>query len=239
MEPTTFILILAAIIPAVFYILYIVMIDSHKPEPRSMLIAAALVGAAVAFALIKLGAALLPEGLQITTGLPLMESIAIGVLKLAIPVEVAKWVALFIFLALNKYYDEYLDGMVYSVCLAMGFAGVWNVWFMTNAIDATSLEMVEICVFIIFILVPIHLAASSMMGYFFALARNRHKIRNYVLAFLLPMLISGSLFSLLFLLGGHGAYYFIIGIVYSILSMIFHSQLFRLIKKDTKSVGNN
>ena len=232
MELTSIILCLAAIIPAAFYILYVDMFDSHKPEPRRLLFVAAFVGAVVALAVTYSGLFVFPEGLQIKETHPLMESLSIGFLKLAIPIEVLKFVALFIFLSLNKYYDEYLDGMVYSVSLAMGFAGVWDVWFITSGLDTASFEIIEKCIFIILVLIPIHLAASSMMGYFFALTRNKHKTWILVLALLLPIVISGLSFSLLFLLGNHVAYYIIIGILFTILSMIFYTQVFKLLKKD-------
>lgn len=232
MEQTTLILFIAAFIPAVFYVLYIEMVDSHKPEPRKMLIAAVAIGVLAALAITKLNLPLVPEGVLIRETHPLTDSFSIGFLGLAIPAEVAKWLALFIFLSLNKFYDEYLDGMIYSVCLAMGFAGIWSIWFMTDCIDSTSFEMTEKCIFIILILVPIHLAAGSMMGYFFAQAKGIHKIKNYVMALLVPILINGSLCSLFFMLGGHESYYVIVGILFTILSMIFFTMLYRLLKKD-------
>lgn len=208
------------------------MFDSHKPEPRRLLFVAALVGAVVALAVTYSGLSIFPEGLQIKEAHPLMESLSIGFMKLAIPIEVLKCVVLFIFLSLNKYYDEYLDGMVYSVSMAMGFAGVWDVWFMTSGVDTASFDISEICIFIVLILIPIHLAASSMMGYFYALTRNQHKIWILVLALLLPILISGISFSLLLMLGNNVIYYAIVGILFTILSMFFYTQVFLLLKKD-------
>lgn len=236
MDSTTFILTVTAVISAVFYMFYVIIKDSLKPEPWPMLIAAAVVGAVAALAVCLTGRGRPIEGLQVLEAHSLTESLSIGFFELAITAEVVKWLALFIFLSLNKYYDEYLDGMVYAVCLAMGFAGVWSIWFMTNCGDTVSLEVVVQCLFIIFILVPIQLAASSQMGYFFALARRRHKIRNLIQALLLPILINGLLCTLLLALGNHGAYYFILGILYPILSMAFHTQLFRLLRMDRKEM---
>lgn len=122
MEPTTIILLIAAVIPAVFFILYIDMIDKQKPEPWQMLFLAALLGALTAFAVTKSGLPFLPVELPVTEGHSLPESLSIGFLRLAIPAEAAKWITLFIFLSINKDYDEYLDGVVYAVSLSMGFA---------------------------------------------------------------------------------------------------------------------
>ncbi|MBR6170316.1 MAG: PrsW family intramembrane metalloprotease [Bacteroidaceae bacterium] len=232
MELTTIILLIAAVFPAVFFILYIDMIDSKKPEPWQMLLLAALVGAAMAFAVTKSGLPYLPEKFQITEHHSLLKCLTIGFLGVAIPAEIAKWCSLIIFSAMNKHYDEFLDGIVYSVCLAMGFVWIWSVWFMTEAIDASSFEMMEKCIYIIVILVPIHLASSTIMGYFFALAKCGNKFRNCVLALLLPTLITGVLCTLFFKLGNNWAFYIIAGVLLPILSLISYSQIFGLKKMD-------
>ena len=156
----------------------------------------------------------------------------IGFLGVAIPAEIAKWGSLIIFSAMNKHYDEFLDGIVYSVCLAMGFAWIWSVWFMTEAVDTSSFEIVEKCIYIIVILVPIHLASSTIMGYFFALAKCGNKFRNCVLALLLPTLITGVLCTLFFILGDNWEFYIIAGVLLPILSLISYSQIFGLKKMD-------
>ena len=236
MDSTTFILTGTAVISAVFYMLYVIIKDSYKPEPWQMLIVSAVVGAVAALAVCLTDWGMPVEGLRVMEPHSMTDSLSIGFIGLAIPMEVVKWFALFIFLSLNKYFDEYLDGMVYAVCLAMGFAGVWSIWFMMNCSDTVSMEVVVQCLFIILILVPIHLAASSQMGYFFALARRRHKIRNLILALLLPILINGLLCTFLLALGNRGTYYFILGFLYPILSMAFHTQLFRLLKMDREEM---
>lgn len=223
---------IAAVIPAIFFILYIDMIDKQKPEPWQMLFLSALLGAMTAFAVTKSGLPFLPVELPVTEGHSLPESLSIGFLGLAIPAEAAKWIMLFMFLFANKDYDEYLDGVVYAVSLSMGFVWIWSVWFMTNAIDASSFELVEKCIYIIVILVPIHLASSTIMGYFFAFAKRKYKFRNYTLSLLLPILLNGLLFSVFFMLGNHWAFYLIAGILLPILSLVSYSQIFKLLKMD-------
>lgn len=232
MEFSTIVLLIAAVIPAVFFVLYIDMMDNQKPEPWHVLLLSVLVGAAASLTVTKSGLPFLPERVPIVESHSLSESLNIGFIGLAIPVEIAKWIALFIFLSLNKHYDEYLDGIVYSVSLSMGFAWLWSVWFMTSGIDASPFELMEKCIFIFFILIPIHLGAGSVMGFFFALARGRNKFRNYTLALLLPILISGLLYSLFFMLSNLWAYYIIAGILLPVISIISLFQVFRLLKMD-------
>lgn len=232
MEPTTIILLIAAVIPAIFFILYIDMIDKQKPEPWQMLFLSALLGALTAFAVTKSGLPFLPAELPVTEGHSLPESLSIGFLGLAIPAEAAKWIMLFIFLSANKDYDEYLDGVVYAISLSMGFVWIWSVWFMTNAIDASSFELVEKCIYIIVILVPIHLASGTIMGFFFALARKKYKFRNYALALLLPISANGLLCSVFLMLGNHWAFYLVAGVLLPILSFVSYSYIFKLLKMD-------
>ena len=232
MEPTTIILFIAAAFPAIFFILYIDMIDKKKPEPWQMLLLTALVGAVLAFAITKSGLSFIPKGLPVTEGHSIPESFVIGFLGLAIPAEVAKWIALLVSSSINKHYDEFLDGVVYSVSLAMGFVWIWSVWFMTDAIDASSFELVEKCIYIILILVPIHLSSSTVMGYFFALTKVKNKFKNYTLSLLLPILITGGLCSLFFMLGNQWAFYIVAGIMLPVLSVVSYSQIFRLLKMD-------
>lgn len=231
MELTTYIFLsVAAFIPAIFYMLYIIAFDSEKPEPPKALIAAAVVGVAMAAAVTMIGVMFVD--VHIGAILPLKDSLTMGFLGLAVPAELTKWVSLLAFLTLNKYYDEYIDGIVYSVCLAMGFAGVWSVWFVSILFGAQPIEVWEMCLFIIIVLMPIHLAAGSMMGYFLALARTKHKIRNYLLSLILPTIISGALCTMVIIIGARWEYYFVAGILFSLLSMIFYTQTFRLLELD-------
>ena len=117
----------------------------------------------------------------------------------------------------------------------MGFAGLWSVWFLTDVMGTNALTLLEMILFLIFILVPIQLAAGTMMGYFFALAREKHRLRNFLLSLLLPILIDGVLCSMVLIIGNHWEYYFIAGILFSILAMIFYTQAFRLLEMDSNA----
>lgn len=232
MDTTTLILLVAAFVPAAFYMLYIIAFDDDKPEPPLALLMGALVGIGAAFAVKYVWPS---AGTQVGTTPSWQEGITTGFLGLAVPAEIVKWIALFIFLSLNRFYDEYIDGIVYSVCLAMGFAGLWSVWFLTDVMGTNALTLLEMILFLIFILVPIQLAAGTMMGYFFALARETHRLRNFLLSLLLPILIEGVLCSMVLIIGNHWEYYFIAGILFSILAMIFYTQAFRLLEMDSNA----
>ena len=225
------IVLLAAILPAAFYIFYIAAFDHHKPEPIGALILSAVLGGLAALAIYWIG---LPDNLgimQIEQAHNLEDSFLPGFCKLALPAEITKWMLLFIFLSLNKYYDEHIDGVVYSVCLAMGYAGVWGGLLIYNSAYLPLDALIEKGVLIALVFVFLHFTIGTMMGYFFAIA-SRNKIRNYAIALLLPIFIDGLLCSIVLMIGNNWAYYFFIGIALAILAAITYTQIFRLLKMD-------
>ena len=135
---------------------------------------------------------------------------------------------------------EDVDGIVYSTCLAMGFAGVWGVWFCSDVIRPLLPSLMEQAIFLFLILVPIHLASGTMMGYFFGLARDKkYKLLNSLKALFLAILVDGLLCTLVFFIGNSWTYYFILGILFSILSMVFYTQIYHLLEKDVEEAKEN
>ena len=113
MEPSAYILlIIAALVPAVLYMLYVISFDRRQPEPALALVSSAIVGMVAGFAVTKMGLSQDLGSSMATAANNLKESAAIGFLRLAVPAEIIKWVALIIFLSLNRYFDEYVDGIV-------------------------------------------------------------------------------------------------------------------------------
>lgn len=139
-----------------------------------------------------------------------------------------------VFLSLNKFYDEYIDGIVYSVCLSMGFAGILGAWIMTSYLDESFATLLEISAITIFVLIPIHFISGTFMGYCLGLARKHSKIKNHALALFLPLLTNGILSSIVLMIGSHWEYYFVVGVVFTILAMVVYSQIFHLLELDKK-----
>ena len=226
-----------AFCPAIFYMLYIIAFDHRKPEPTKALVLSALLGivTAVAVALcIDVGS------VHIENGYGFKESLAFGFIKLALPSEITRWLVLCVFLSLNRFYDEYIDGIVYSVCLSMGYAGIFCAWFLTSYIDESFATLLEISAITVFVLIPIYFISGTIMGYYLALARKRKKILNHALALFLSILINGILSSIVLMIGSHWEYYFVVGMVFTILAMRVYTQIFRLLELDgTNTEGTN
>ena len=67
------------------------------------------------------------------------------------------------------------------------------------------------------------------MGYYLGLARKRRKIQNHVFALFLPILINGMLISLVMMIGNHWEYYFVVGVIFTILAMVVYTHIFHLL----------
>ena len=227
-----FFLCLIAFIPATFFLLYIIAFDNYKPEPLNVVLLSVLLGIVSAIAVIWFG---MPNNLgiiEISESHNWLDSIELGFMRLALPAELSKWMLLCIFLSLNKYYDEYIDGVVYSVCLAMGYAGVWGALFISPFWGDSLLSVIEKGLITALVLVPLHFIAGTVMGYFLALARESHRIRNHAFSLLFAVIIDGILCSVVVMVGNHWEYYFFVGVIMAILAMMVYTQIFRLLKKD-------
>lgn len=223
---------LIAFCPAIFYMLYIIAFDHRKPEPFKALVISALLGIVVAMPFVL---SLDSSVVRIEEGCSFMESFIVGFFKLALPSEVAKWLVLCVFLSLNRFYDEYIDGIVYSVCLAMGYAGIFGVWFLSSYLDGAFATLLEMSAIMIFVLVPIHFISGTIMGYYLGLARKHRKIQNHVFALFLPILINGMLSSIVTMIGNHWEYYFVVGVIFTILAMVVYTQIYHLLELDIRT----
>ena len=216
--------------------LYIIAFNHRKPEPFKAIVISALLGIVVAMpVMLSLDASVV----HIADGRSSTESFIVGFFKLALPSEVAKWLVLCVFLSLNRFYDEYIDGIVYSVCLAMGYAGIFGAWFLSGYLDESFVTLLEMSAIMIFVLVPIHFISGTIMGYYLGLARKRRKILNHVFALILPIITNGVLSSVVLMIGRHWEYYFVVGVVLTILAMVVYSYIYHLLELDKKNKSSN
>lgn len=223
---------LTAFLPAIAYMLYITAFDSKKPEPKRLLLLTAFIGCIAAFTVTATGLPIYHGGFYSDINYGIVDSLKIGFLKIAIPSEAIKWLFLLIFLSINKYYDEYLDGIVYSVCLALGFACVLGIGYMFDFVKFSFLRFAFKGLVTALILIPTHMMAGAVMGYFFALGKKGNRILYYAIALGAAILIDGGICTMLALMGDYRWYYIFIGIVLLLLSMGFYRQVRHLMILD-------
>lgn len=134
--------------------------DRARPEPAGLIGRAVLLGflaAAPAVAmelLVGLPAGFLPGVL----GIAWTAFITAGLVE-----EGLKYWALKRFVFKNRAWDELMDGIVYAVCVSLGFAFAENLLYGLASRDALILRA--------FTAVPLHASATGIMGYWLSRAK--------------------------------------------------------------------
>ena len=158
------IIIIVALLPAALLWWYIWHKDQRK-EPKTWLVKATCYGVLICFPVsivemiietILFG----PEGNPTT----LFGTTAMAFFVAAIPEESFKLLALWLVLRNNPYFDEHFDGIVYAVCVGLGFAGLENILYLFQNIES----WMSIAFLRSLMAVPGHYAFAILMGYYYS-----------------------------------------------------------------------
>lgn len=156
-------MLIASLLPAVLLLLYIWKKDTQK-EPTYMLMKAVSWGIGIIIPVIVvekiIGLMLLGENGSPTT---LVDTTAMAFLVAAIPEESFKLLALWMVLKKNPFFDEHFDGIVYAVCVGLGFAAVENISYVFSHDDWASVAISRAL-----LAVPGHYAFAVLMGYYYS-----------------------------------------------------------------------
>ena len=156
------ILLAAALLPAIFLWCYIWKQDP-QPEPTNWLVKAVLWGVAICMpvAFLEMGIEkILFDGDPVNLFGTTIQAFFVA----ALPEESFKLLALWIVLRKNPYFDEHFDGIVYAVCVGLGFAAFENVLYLLDGGD----DWMGIAVTRALLAVPGHYAFAVLMGYYYS-----------------------------------------------------------------------
>lgn len=187
---------LSALIPAIALLVYIYWRDRHSPEPISQLLKATVFGVLSIPLSLCISQPLEWIGAYTNDPTNIMQSIGVAFFGAAIPEELAKLCMLWLFLRNNKYFDERLDGIVYAVCVSLGFAGLENILYITQETEWMSIAIKRAIT-----AVPGHFCFAVAMGYFYSLVRFslNNRMRNMILLLAAPILLHGIYDAILFI----------------------------------------
>jgi len=181
-----FIIIFVALLPAVLLMLYITRADSLQPEPKSALakafgwgVLSLIIALPIAFIFAAIHSA--PE-----ESLSIFDAIWKAFFEAAIPEEFAKLVCLYLCVRKNKYFDEYLDGIVYAAFVGLGFAAVENIMYLFAGGNWIVLGIMRGL-----LAVPGHFFDAVIMGYFFSLWWYKRDRKYALLMYFAPVLAHG------------------------------------------------
>lgn len=160
-----YLVILAALAPVAVLLWQILRRDAANPEPPRMLAKAFLYGmisTAVTFVLLPFTEAL--GDLIVLNDTALSVAFKQAFFSAALPEEGAKLLMLWLLLRNNPYFDERFDGIVYAVCVGMGFAAVENVLYLFSNYDSWLSVGIVRALFA----VPGHFFDAVIMGYYYS-----------------------------------------------------------------------
>lgn len=180
-------IIFSAFLAPVSLMLITYLMDWRQPEPASQLLKAFLLGGVVAILSLSFSQILVVCDLLEISNICLWSNFKHSFFGAACPEELSKLVMLWVLLYNNKYFNEFLDGIVYAVFIAMGFAVVENLCYLLTYSEVWSNTMIGRSL----ISVPAHFCYAVVMGICFSLWRFRNRRRALYLAFMLPMLLHG------------------------------------------------
>ena len=177
----------AALLPAILLLIYILKKDP-QPEPTSWLVKAVLFGVAICIPVV-----IVESGIETVLfgpgGKPatFAGTTAMAFFVAAIPAEAFKLLALWLVLRKNPYFDEHFDGIVYAVCVGLGFAAVENVGYVFG-----QEEWVPVAIARSLLAVPGHYAFAVLMGYYYSVYHfvdRSPKVAVFIL--LAPVVVHG------------------------------------------------
>ena len=155
------ILLAGAALPSLVIIIRFYRMDRARPEPLGLIGRSVLYGflaAAPAIAIelvVDLPAAFLPRPLSI---------VWTAFLTAALVEEGVKYFFLKRYLFRNPHFDEVMDGILYAVCISLGFAFAENILYGLGDTAALVLRA--------FTAVPMHAAATGIMGFWLGMAKR-------------------------------------------------------------------
>ena len=221
----------AALLPVLIALYFIYKKDNNNPEPTGQLVKALFYGVLSAPLSMLLSVPFAEIGLYNEESTTVMGQLANAFFGAAIPEECFKFLMLWLVVRNNKYFDEHFDGIVYAVCIGMGFAGIENILYLFDNYD----DWLSIGIGRALLAIPGHFFFAILMGYFYSLS---HFASNFVkrpiylsLAIWMPILAHG-------LYDGFLMVQSVLPDIACMLSLAVIFLLFRLRKISKKHIAN-
>lgn len=194
----TFIILLTALLPIVILVYYIYHKDKNKPEPTGQLVKAFCLGVLSAPLSFSISIPLRLIGAYSAETTSILGSVSAAFFGAAIPEEISKFFILWLVLRNNKYFDEKMDGIVYAVCVSLGFAAIENILYLFVHSESFITVGISRAIFA----VPGHFCFGILMGYYYSLAKFYPKApkKNKALILIAPIIVHGLYDTILFII---------------------------------------
>lgn len=191
-------ILLTALLPIAILVYYIYHKDKKSPEPTGQLVKAFLFGVLTVPVSFCMSIPFGVIGLYPVETTSILGSISTAFFGAAIPEEIAKFFMLWLLLRKNRYFDEKMDGIVYAVCVSLGFAALENIMYLFSNTESYLSVGIARAIFAI----PGHFCFGILMGYYYSLAKfyPNTPTKNKVLIIVAPIIVHGLYDSILFII---------------------------------------
>ena len=178
-----------AVLPALILLFYTYQQDKMQREPAKMIVKGFLYGCLSVFCSFLISVPSMGLGLFPSEIHSVGDAFRQAFFGAALPAETAKLFCLWLFLRSNRYFDERMDGIVYAVCVGMGFAAFENIEYLF----AAGTDWVTTGIGRSLTAIPGHFGFAVLMGYYFSLNRfDRYRAPGAALKmWLYPVLAHG------------------------------------------------
>ena len=163
-------ILISALTPVAVLLWYIYRKDKVQPEPTKWLLKAfgfGVLSTFLSFVFSVPACLLLGMEMDANTYSSIREAFADAFVLAAIPEELAKLIMLWLLLRKNPHFDERFDGIVYAVCIGMGFAGIENVMYLIGGIENGT--WIGTGIVRALFSVPAHFLFAVLMGYYYSI----------------------------------------------------------------------
>ena len=154
-----------AVLPALILLYYTYQQDKMQREPVKMIVKGFFWGCLSVFCSFFISVPSMHLGLFSEGFNSFWGAFRTAFFGAAIPEETAKLFCLWMFLRKNPYFDERMDGIVYAVCVGMGFAAFENIEYLF----AAGTDWVTTGIGRSLTAIPGHFGFAVLMGYYFSL----------------------------------------------------------------------
>ena len=154
-----------AVLPALILLFYTYQQDKMQREPVKMIVKGFFYGCLSVFFSFLISVPSLNLGLFSEQLNSFPDAVRQAFFGAAIPEETAKLFCLWLFLRKNPYFDERMDGIVYAVCVGMGFAAFENIEYLF----AAGTDWITTGIGRSLTAIPGHFGFAVLMGYYYSL----------------------------------------------------------------------
>jgi len=177
--------------PVAFWLLYFYLKDRYEPEPLRWILKIFILGM-----LVVLPVAAIEILAEVITGPFLLMTVVAPTVE-----ELGKFAVVYYAVFHDAEFSEPMDGIIYAVTAALGFASLENLLYVLQYAGISSSMGITVGVIRSILTVPAHALYSSMWGYALGVAKFRQGIRRneIILAGLALAILLHALFNFLIL----------------------------------------